>query len=228
MIRTCICCVCLIPAFAQSALAQNPTYVSAAAVVELPTRTSTTFETSEKVQIRGLNLGVGFPLAKASLEFSGIWHTAEIDIERAGDPKIFEERIVNRDLPLVAAIRYKPFCPDRWCAEVNGGFGINFSRRSIYRMADCGTQTQPVSPCLIAGKAPPIIHNKEEPTVFIGTAVTMRVMDRLELGPSFRLWYVRRYRDLSTGNDAILSRRRTPNNERLELGVTAIWHLKRP
>jgi hypothetical protein len=65
---------------------------------------------------------------------------------------------------------------------------------------------------------------KQEPTVFIGTAVTVRVMDRLELGPTFRIWYVRRYRD-ELGSQINL--RRTPNNDRLELGFTAIWHFTR-
>ena len=210
-------------AFSRTAEAQAASYLVGGGMLELPARTATTSTKTEKVTIKGFNLGVGFPLGKAGLEFTGFWHSEETDIEREGDAAVSEVRVRNRDFPFMAAIRYKPYCPDRWCAEVGGGFGVNFSRRLTERIGACGTVLQPVSPCVpVQGAVTEL--TKQEPTVFIGTAVTVRVMDRLELGPTFRIWYVRRYRD-ELGSQINL--RRTPNNDRLELGFTAIWHFTR-
>jgi hypothetical protein len=206
--------------------AQSSKIVTAEMLVELPARTATSSAGSDKVTLKGFGVGAGFPIGKASLEFAGLWHSAEIDIDRdIGATAITEARVVNRDIPFVAAIRFRPSCPDRWCAEIDGGAGINFSRRTITTIGDCGSASQPLSTCrAITGTA--TVVNKEEPTVFVGTAVTMRVGDRLDIGPSFRLWYVGRYRDKTVGHAAVLSNQRTPSNGRIELGATVVWHLK--
>lgn len=225
MIRGLIAFLCVLSATAGTAHAQGPSYLVAGGVIELPTRTVTASTTSDTISIMGFNAGVGFPLGKASLEFAGFWHTAESDIERDGELTITEIRIQNRDIPLVASVRYKPRCPDRWCAEVAGGFGINFSRRSTVRVGDCGTYPNYVSPCTPT-QVPLSTSNKEEPTFFFGAAFTMRIMDRIDLGPAVRLWYVGRYRDQTQGHAAQIYNRRTPNNERLEVGFTAVWRLQ--
>jgi hypothetical protein len=219
-------CALLICFNAGRAEAQKATYVTASPALEVPPRDAKTPATSERVTIKGLNFGVGFPLGRASLEFLGGWRSAEIDVDRGGDAELTETRVTNRDIPLVAAIRFAPDCPARWCAEVNAGFGINFSRRSLVRVGTCGTVQQPVLPCTPASVAL-LPVNKEDPTGFIGGAVTALYFRHLEIGPSLRLWYVRRYRDKTGSSQGMRDIRRTPNNERLEIGFTAIWHFRR-
>jgi hypothetical protein len=109
---------------------------------------------------------------------------------------------------------------------VNAGFGLNFSRRSLQRIGDCGTAQQPALPCTPTSVSLTPV-NKEDPTGFIGAAVTALVGRHLEVGPALRLWYVRRYRDKTISSESTRDKRRTPNNERLELGLTAIWHFSR-
>src|SRR6185503_3961604 len=174
--------------------AQKATYITASPALEVPPRDAKTPATSERVTIKGLNFGVGFPLGRASLEFLGGWRTAEVDVDRDGDVALTETRVTNRDFPFVAAFRFAPECPATWCAEVNAGFGINFSRRSLLKVGNCGTVQQPVLPCSPASVAL-LPVNKEDPTGFIGGAVTALYFRHLEIGPSLRLWYVRRYRD---------------------------------
>jgi len=223
MLRHFIRPACLLLACAVNAEAQKATYLVGGAVIELPPRTQTTSTASESVTVKGVSLGVGFPLGKANLEFAGFWHSAETDIDYEGATTVSELRVRNRDFPFVAVIRFQPSCLDKWCAEVAGGFGVNFSRRLTERIGACGTVSQPISPCTPAS-GPVSILNKEEPTIFIGTTVTAVLFNRIEVGPTFRLWYVRRYRD-ELGPQINL--RRTPNNGRLELGATVIWHFKR-
>lgn len=201
--------------------AQAASYLVTGVTFEVPKRDSTTSSGAEKVAIGGVNLGVGFPLARsASLEFAGVWHSAETDVDRDGKPTFSEYRVRNRDFPLVAGIRFQPFCPDRWCAEINGGFGINFSRRAIAKIGECGTL--PNGPC-VPSQGTVTDVNKEEFTLYFGTSVTVVVANRMEIGPTLRLWYVNRYRDeLNPINVA-----RTPGNERLEVGFTAVWHFRR-
>jgi hypothetical protein len=227
VLRHCSRALCLLLAVTANAEAQAASYLVAGGLIELPKRTQTTAGGSEAAAVRGVSLGVGFPLGKASLEFAGFWHSAEVDIDREGATTVSEMRVRNRDVPLVAAIRYQPSCFDKWCAEIGGGFGINFSRRQIERIGLCGTVSLPMSPCTPVTPASfqVIEVSKEEPTFYIGTTVTIVVLQRLEVGPSFRLWYVRRYRDEIGG---IVNLRRTPSNERIEIGFNAIWHFKRP
>lgn len=226
MTRLIAVCACIVAVSAGHAEAQTPGYLVAGITVELPRRTATTSTGSETIAIKGLSLGVGFPQTKvASLEFSGVWHTWETDIEREGEILLIEERIRNRDLPFVATVRFTTRCPDRWCAEVVGGGGINFSRRLTQKIGDCGTVLQPSIPCTPA-HAPETVRGKEEPTVVFGADLKVRLFDRLDLGPTFRLWYIWRYRDKTTSRAAQIDLRRTPSNERLEVGVTATVYLR--
>ena len=222
MNRAVIAFLCVTSALAGRAQAQSATYVTGGVSFELPTRTSTTPASAANLTIKGFNLGVGFPLGKADLEFNGVWHSAETDVDRSGEPNVFETRVVNRDIPILATIRFQPACQARWCVEVLGGFGINFSRRSFLRIGNCGTASQPVTPCAQTSVGLPP-SNKEEPTGFFGMAVTMAVAHRLEIGPSVRVWYVNRYRDQTAATS--LTNRWVPDNERLELGMTAVWYL---
>lgn len=221
LIRAALASLCVLILTPRHADAQAATYLLTGGTMEVPKRDSTTSTGTERVSIGSVNLGVGFPLARlASLEFAGFWHSAETDVDRDGRTTFSEYRVRNRDFPLVAAIRFQPVCPDRWCAEIDGGFGINFSRRSITKIGDCGTSAN--GPCVAAPGTETNV-NKEEFTMFFGTAVTVVVANRMEIGPTLRLWWVRRYRDaLSPINVA-----RTPGNERLEVGVTMIWHFRR-
>lgn len=220
--------VCVLAIGAGTAEAQKATYLTGSAAIEVPPRDATTPSTSERTTIRGVNFGVGFPLGRASLEFLGGWRSTETDVDRTGEVALTETRVKNRDIPFVAAIRIAPpNCPARFCAEVNAGFGFNFSRRSLVRIGTCGTVQQPSLPCTPAAVALEPV-NKEDPTGFIGAAATAVVFGRIEIGPSLRLWYVRRYRDKTPSFAGGLDQRRTPNNERLEVGVTAVWYFRRP
>ena len=222
-VRAVLLAACLVlPA---STNAQTPSHVIVGPVLELPARTITESGGSRTLTIRGASVGVAFPLTHVSLEFFGVWHSRESSLERDDETLVSEYRLQSRDVPLVAALRFRPRCPNLWCVELVSGGGLNLSRRSAVKIGNCGPAPVPAGPCAPTN-VPLIVRNKEEPTVMFGADVMFRVFDRLDLGPSLRLWYVWRYADRTRDSSAPIYQQRIPSAERIEIGVHATVRLK--
>ena len=140
----------------------------------------------EGTALNGVTFGGGVPLtATVSVEGSIGWYAARSRDFSYSTPFGFTQRHnVDRDVPLVGAVRWSPRCAGRVCADVIGGAGVNFHLVTSRRLFTCPPPGM-FGPCVESDRVDETNHTEFLMTG--GVDVKVRLNRRLAVVPGVRL-----------------------------------------
>lgn len=170
-------------------------------------------------------VGFGFGLtSEVSLEFSGARRTGTPHTWALGSLGVTYSRYetIRRDVPFTIALRFRSSSDTGPKTAFLLGGVLNSRGETDYVIAQCSTAT---GVCSSRPRAEAGGESWVEPGFVVGAEVQVAIGGRFEVGPSFRLFGLRRL-PCGTQGRACVSRPETPGWVQVEIGIKAAWLLK--